>query len=267
MQTREIALLRPDQILAELGRCPVVYLPVGPLEWHGPHLPYGMDALHAEKIAALAAQETGGLILPTCYWGTERERSPEMLDWLGFPPDEWIVGMDFPANSLPSMYASEEVFAILMREQLRLAVNMGFKLIVLISGHGADNQIAVLKRLAAELNASGPARVIFALPFIANQAGVMEVGHASRVETALMMAIYPHTVDLNRLPPLSQPLRNDDWAIIDYQTFAGAPTPDRTVCDADDPRLATSEAGWRNLQLASAQIAAQVREALPCRAD
>jgi creatinine amidohydrolase len=51
MRTVRFELLRPDEILAERGRCPVVYQPIGPLEWHGPHLPMGTDPLHAEAVA------------------------------------------------------------------------------------------------------------------------------------------------------------------------------------------------------------------------
>jgi hypothetical protein len=39
MRTRKLELLRPDEILNEMRRCPVVYLPLGPLEWHGPQSP------------------------------------------------------------------------------------------------------------------------------------------------------------------------------------------------------------------------------------
>jgi creatinine amidohydrolase len=188
MNTRQMALLRPEQILDEMRRCPLVYLPVGPLEWHGPHLPMGMDPLNAENAARLAAEETGGLIFPTFYWGTERERSPQMLDWLGLDPQSWVVGMDFPANSLPSFYASEEIFALLLREQLRLAVQAGFKLVVIVSGR-RTNQIAVMQRLAAELALLAGA-VLALLPVVTNQ-GIVEVGRHSRIETAVMMALYP----------------------------------------------------------------------------
>ena len=51
VETRQIAYLRPDQIVQEIERCPLAYLPVGPLEWHGPHLPLGVDALNARKRA------------------------------------------------------------------------------------------------------------------------------------------------------------------------------------------------------------------------
>lgn len=45
MRTVQLELLRPGEILAERERCSIVYLPVGPLEWHGPAMPYGTDAL------------------------------------------------------------------------------------------------------------------------------------------------------------------------------------------------------------------------------
>jgi creatinine amidohydrolase len=262
MQTRQMALLRPEQILDEMRRCPLVYLPVGPLEWHGPHLPLGMDPLNAENAAHLAAEETGGLIFPTFYWGTERERSPQMLDWLGLDPQSWVVGMDFPANSLPSFYASEEIFALLLREQLRLAIQAGFKLVVIVSGHGSENQIAVMQRLAAEFSAAGPARVLALLPFVTNPQGIMEVGHASRIETAVMMALYPETVHMENLPALPEALRNADFAIVDYATFLGDPTPQRTVHVEDDPRRATPEQGQETIRLAAAQIVAQVKAAM-----
>lgn len=258
MHTREIAHLRPDQILVELSRRPVAYLPVGPLEWHGPHLPFGVDALNAENAARLAAETTGGLTLPTLYFGTERERPGQMLDWLGFETDRYIVGMDFPANSLPSMYCSEEVLALLVREQLRLAVRFGFKLIVIVTGHAASNQIDVLNRLAVEFSAESPAQVRVALPFVTNPQGIMEVGHASRIETAVMLALHPETVQLDALPPLPQPLRNVDHAIVDYNTFLGDPTPDHTVPPADDPRRATAEDGRSTIEQAVAQIVALV---------
>jgi creatinine amidohydrolase len=262
MQSRLISHLRPDQILAEIERCPVVYLPLGPIEWHGPHLPVGTDGLNATNAARLAAEATGGLVLPTFFWGTERERSPEVLDWLGFPPDEWIVGMDFPANSLPSLYASEEVFALLVREQIRLALKWGFELVVVISGHGADNHLEVLRRLAAEFNATSPARVLVFLPFVTNTEGIMEVGHASRIETALMLALHSETVNLEALPPAHEKMRNVDWAVVDFETFSGQPAPDRTVHTGDDPRRATAEDGRKTVELAAAQIILQVKEAI-----
>ena len=35
-RTVQLERMRPGEILAERARCPIVYLPLGPLEWHGP---------------------------------------------------------------------------------------------------------------------------------------------------------------------------------------------------------------------------------------
>jgi creatinine amidohydrolase/Fe(II)-dependent formamide hydrolase-like protein len=139
---------------------------------------------------------------------------------------------------------------------------MGFHVVAVITGHAAENQIAVLQRLAAEFTATGPARVLVFLPFVTNPEGIMEVGHASRIETAVMMALQPRTVDLSSLPPSSVPLRNVDWAIVDYLTFLGQPTPQRTVRDDDDPRQANDEMGWKTINLAVDQIVSQITSIL-----
>lgn len=262
MDTQQIQYLRPEEILAEMARVPAAYLPLGLLEWHGPHLPLGVDAFNAEAMALQAAKISGGLVMPTVYFGTERERPPDVLDDLGFPAETWVVGMDFPANSLPSMYAREDLFAVMLREQLRLISEMGFKVIAAISGHGAANQLNVMGRVAAEFNATGRVKVLPLLAFSENDQGVLAVGHASRIETAIMMALQPETVKLENLPALPDPLKNTDWAIVDYPTFMGQPTEDRTVSVDDDPRRASAEEGQQVMQRTAARIAAAVQAAL-----
>ncbi len=51
MRTRRLKPLRSADILEEMRACPVVYLPLGALEWHEPHLPYGTDPLYAYEFA------------------------------------------------------------------------------------------------------------------------------------------------------------------------------------------------------------------------
>ena len=168
MRTVRFELLRPSEILAEKERFPVVFQPLGPLEWHGPHLPYGTDPLHAENVAQRTAEAIGGVVMPTLYWGSERERAPEYLKVLGFRGDEsdqWIVGMDFPANSMKSLYSMEDVFALVMRARLELIIDQGYKLIVLVNGHGATNHLLTLDRLAKEYSATTPTHVMLTTAF------------------------------------------------------------------------------------------------------
>jgi creatinine amidohydrolase len=240
---REVRLqwLRPEEIIAERERASIVYLPVGPIEWHGPHLPLGTDPLLAEHLALLLAEQTGGVVHPTLYIGTERERSPKLLRDLGFNGDEWIVGMDFPGNELRSYYYSEDAFATIVRLTIEQLIAQHYQFIVIVNGHGATNQIYHLQRLAAEFSQRGPARVLYT--FDLDAAVDVDAGHATITETAAVMALRSDRVDLNRLPPNDMPLHNTEYAIVDADTFNGLPTPAYTVRPKADPRQATAETG------------------------
>lgn len=245
MSDYELAHLRPDQIVQALRQKPVVFIPIGPLEWHGPHMPYGTDALNATEVADQLCSRTGGLLWPTLFWGAERERRPEQLRSLGFPADQYVVGMDFPANSIKSCYCPEEVLAVLMREVLREARQLGARLAVIINGHGAENQIATLKRLAIEVSSTTDLRVYFRIagPMAAIHAG--SGGHADSDETSLMMHL-GEAVDLGKLPPVSDPLAYANHAVVDGGGFDGK-NPDHIVPERQDPRLQASAKRGREL--------------------
>jgi len=50
---------------ARLEKNPVVFLPCGATEQHGPHLPLAVDALLAQPFVADAAEAVGGIVAPT----------------------------------------------------------------------------------------------------------------------------------------------------------------------------------------------------------
>src|SRR5437762_3298936 len=137
MRTVRFELLRPGEIVAERERFSVVFQPIGPLEWHGPHLPFGVDPLHAQEVATRTAQEVGGVVMPTLYWGSERERPAEGLKALGFKGDEWIIGMDHPKHMMKSLYSMEDIFGMVVRERINLLVDQDYELIVIVNGHAA----------------------------------------------------------------------------------------------------------------------------------
>ncbi len=240
MRTVRFELLRPAEIVAERERFPVVFQPIGPLEWHGPHLPFGVDPLHAQEVSLRTAQAVGGVVMPTLYWGAERERPAQGLRDLGFSGDEWIVGMDHPVNTVKSLYSMEDIFGVVVRERLNLLVDQDYELIVIVNGHGASNHMAALGRLAKEFTARGPAQVLFTIAFDPSPDGTYNIGHADALETSLTMAIHPDSVDLTTLPPLTTPLYNTAWGIVDGDTFAGHPTPDFSVRPESDPRRNSS---------------------------
>ncbi len=244
MKERRLQFLRPEEIIEERRKNALIFLPVGPLEWHGPHLPLGVDPLRAEAAALYLARRLGGLVLPTLFIGTERERSPEMLRSIGFSGAEYIVGMDFPANSLASLYFREETLAVVMRDFLEMLVEKWlFEKIVIVNGHGGENHLAVLVRLQKEFNARKCCRVLMVMPTLNYPRGAWS--HATMEETATLMALYPSTVKLEALPSPKKKLANVGWAIVDDLTFRGRPTADHTVRRKEDPRLAKKDAGRR----------------------
>ena len=110
MRSVQFECLRPDEILEEQKNKSIVYLPIGPLEWHGPAMPFGTDPLAATEVARRAAAITGGVVIPTLYCGTERERSTQLLEDAGFSDTGiYIKGMDVPQNSMASFYTPEEI--------------------------------------------------------------------------------------------------------------------------------------------------------------
>jgi len=244
--------LRPEQILAIRRRTSLAFLPLGPLEWHGPHLPLGVDPLLAEMAAVELARVMGGLALPTLYMGTERERSPAMLRHIGFKGDEYVVGMDFPANGLRSLYCPEEMFGLVLRGWLDLlSRSWGFRRIVIVNGHGGENHLAVIQRLRREYEAGGEVRVATVMPVLGFPHG--SSGHATRGETEALMVRYPECIDLARLPRRGAPLQNLRWAIVDGNTFCGR-RHTGTVAATEDPRDADARRGARTFARTLGQL-------------
>jgi creatinine amidohydrolase len=241
-------MLRPAQLNEEQKRCPLVFLPVAPLEYHGPHLPVGMDPLNATQCALEACRRLGkGVVHPTLYWGTERERPDWMLESLGFKKGDWVVGMDFPTAIWKSHYQPEHLFGLVVAATLEMLISTGYKLIVIVNGHGAWNQLETLERLARHYSHTTDAQVVWKLAFTLDISEKNLAGHADLFETSLMLyyqqAVFggQKLVDLSALPPRQVPIHYKDFSIVDGPGFSGKPSPDKVT--ATDPRDATAQKG------------------------
>ena len=209
-------------------------------------------------MALRLAREVGGVVLPTLYVGTERERDPQMLQAIGLGPEDYVVGMDFPANVLPSFYFPEEVLAIVVRAYLEALVGLGYRLILLVNGHAAANQLATLERLAVEYTRGRGVTVRLLVPIPGYTGERWSYSHATRGETSVMQALVPDSVDLGTLPA-EGPLPNTAYAIVDDLTFRGEPTGDFTVRPEEDPRRATPAEGEARLAAVTAELAEALR--------
>lgn len=113
-------LLRPSEVKSLQTKCPIAYIPVGSLEWHGVQNPLGTDGIKAHVICCEAALRHGGVVLPTIFLGI-------LGDSRGWGPEGWD-GFTVTANDQTSM--EETIF----RTARGLVAN-DWKVLVGVTGH------------------------------------------------------------------------------------------------------------------------------------
>ena len=76
LPSRYFSDLTQPEIAAQLKKNPLVILPCGSVEQHGPHLPTGTDTLAANVIAHAVAERMDGLVLPATPFGVTPMHMP-----------------------------------------------------------------------------------------------------------------------------------------------------------------------------------------------
>jgi creatinine amidohydrolase len=174
--------LRMPEFEAWCGKHQTVILPVGSLEEHGPHLPLGTDAFHALEVARRAAQLRPVLLAPPLFYGLCRSTR------------------EHPGTISISGHTLRALVTELGREFYR----HGLRRLVIMSGHAGGTHMAALVEAGETLLAELPElrvavvnllevlrEVLTARPELLQTKGD---SHAGEVETALMLAAYPHLV-------------------------------------------------------------------------
>lgn len=271
MRTVELEHLRPGEVLEELERCPIVYLPAGPVEWHNPANPLGTDAFIGRKTAIEAAKRTGGVVFPTLFMGSDCPRPEWHLEKLGFDnTDQYVVGMDFPNLPMQSYYYPVELVSVMISTTVEMLIKHGYKLIVVLSAHGAATQNTLVDELCLKYTNTTDALVINGMrsngrktkPMLKADADINQskVGHANISETSMMMSIVPEDVDLTQLPAdRTVGLRYQDYGIVDRCVLFGNRPGNGYVIN--DPRDSTKEYGDQLVEDAVLSLVENVREA------
>jgi len=170
-------LARPSQVRQVLKDAPIAFLPVGCVEYHGPHLPLGVDMLTAKAFCHRTAAETGGLVLPPL----------------------WLASGVLP---LPHGVVVElDVLRQVVRTVLHQLAEGGFEVLVVFSGHGALDHLHVLREESDRVMDVFPSVKAFTTVWNELNAGLQGDihDHGAKVETSYMMEFFPETVDLAAL--------------------------------------------------------------------
>ena len=198
MEKREVRWERmfPDELEAAFEECPIVYLPYGLCEPHGPQNALGMDALRAHSGACLAAHKYGGIVAPPFYWHVHEQgiegawaysRIGEVRPWLTAIP-VWMF--------LKNMFY-----------HIRTADALRFHGAVIFSGHAGPftEDVPVLLRIIQPHIAMRLDIVFGQIAGSRFDDGKGTGGHAGRGETSLLWATDPDCVDISRVPPPDAP--------------------------------------------------------------
>ena len=174
----KLELQKPGELKRRIDACPVAFVPLGTIEWHGHHNPVGLDALKAHGVCLYAAKELdGGVVLPPCY------------DTGGVTPLYERVRQHFgtmETRHLTSRAVIEDTLVNLERT--------GFKVVLVYGGHypAADLASQIAEKLPTPMEVQSlMERTLSATDGIGD--------HAGFVETSLMLALFPHYVDLDRI--------------------------------------------------------------------
>ncbi|MFG2583395.1 creatininase family protein [Streptomyces malaysiensis] len=168
------------------GAGAIALMPIGSQEQHGAHLPMGTDTLLVTAVVDRAAELLAGdgppvVRLPALPYG----HSPHHL---------FAAAVSLSASTLAAVLA----------DVLRSLTESGFRRIMIVNGHGGNDEIM---RLAVKEHALGAEGAFAACSYWSLGEAPENPGHAGRYETSLMLAAHP---DLVRTP-------------IEPHTPAGAP--------------------------------------------
>jgi creatinine amidohydrolase len=217
---------------------PLVILPVGALEAHGPHLPLGSDQIQAETTALELASRLDGLVAPTLPYGC----APGARKFPG------TVSL----SSAELMNHAKGVLGELARS--------GVRRLLVLSGHAERGHMAALRE-AADLTMQEHPRtrvvVLSDYDFVYELRGKDSPatdGHAGLLETSRVMALAPQTVGPFR--PKGENRRSP--------FLPGAPTdeewPESVI---GDPGPASAELGRRVQDHVLRRLEETVRTLLP----
>jgi hypothetical protein len=80
IRTRKYEEMLPHEFFAELDRRPIAWMPCGLLEWHGKQNALGLDGLKVYEMCMRAANQAGGIVMPTLWVGLSKGKAkPDII--------------------------------------------------------------------------------------------------------------------------------------------------------------------------------------------
>ena len=198
---RRAELLRPRQFWTLLSESPVIYQPMGSVEYHERCSPLGTDALKAWGICLAAAEESGGIVLPPLFWGIDTARRSAIDDRVRFGMNS-TSGFRLPGTAFS---VRDETLQALLTDIVNECRRAGAEMVVLLTGHNAQPQEHMIRRVEAECNQAAGREIVYATNDIEllrkrQELGDVDCRHGGQYEALMAEAHTPGSVDLAELP-------------------------------------------------------------------
>jgi creatinine amidohydrolase len=181
----------PHELEDAVKSFPTAYVPIGSLEWHGEHLALGNDTLKALGILEHTARKFGGVVLPPTYWGIVGKWHP------------WTFGSLAP-----------ELFQKMCEYIFRSLADVGFKVIIAVTGHDVKPHVEGMKAAFEAVKAEFPIQGHVMMEGDLTDFGTHRMDHAAHWETAILMYLRPDCVDMHQIRndvlPSALPVMNWD---------------------------------------------------------
>jgi creatinine amidohydrolase len=218
---------------------PLVILPVGSTEAHGPHLPLDVDTHQVGHVAELVAERTGALAAPTVPYGYA------------------TMWMEFPGT----MTLQADTFQQVLFE-LVSSILQHFRRVMILNGHRPNNtSVDVAARRAIDaLPPDSDAKVTAVSYWEPGALRVHELrrsrvggmGHACELETSFQLATRPELVQMDTLKDVRPPLVG--WDLVapgePARTYGRWPAPSAEhPAIFGDPSVASAESGRAFLEV------------------
>lgn len=173
------------ELLATLEHDPVVIVPLGSIEQHGPHCPMDVDISHTQALATATAFAI--------------DEFPVIV-----APPVWIGLTHYNMGEIGTITASVETYVALLSDVCRSIWANGFHRVVTLNGHGGNRDIArvVSTRLAEEDVWVLPITYWEMVPDVLRSHADTDmgfIGHGGEWETSLQLYLRPEMIAKERM--------------------------------------------------------------------
>jgi len=244
LPSRYFSELTQPEVAAQLKRNPLVILPCGSVEQHGPHLPTGTDTLAANAVSHAVAERMDALVLPATPFG--------------------VTPMHMPFEGTITL--APDTYLRIVTDTCASTAKHGAKYLLIVNWH--EGNIASLAIAAEALHREhGMSVVTVQACYVAEELYGASCGgltHGGEIEALAVLAHRPDLVHLDRIDYSSDhALGHKMDKLRRTRTFQPVLTDIRSIAPTGwfgSPQHATPEKAKRMLADIAEQIARETRD-------